>query len=78
LSGKQYPPILISFKKSKKHFDNDIFLHYIPSNFEKGLKMMSETAQNQKLAISLLPLLPGLALLRLLLKAAYPSFLGHH
>jgi len=30
------------------------------------------------MASALLPLLPGLALLRLLLKAACPSFLGRH
>jgi hypothetical protein len=38
---------------------------------------MSEIAKKQNLAIDILPLLLGLALLRLLLKAACPSFLGH-
>lgn len=38
---------------------------------------MSDTAKNQFLAINILSLLPGLALLRLLLKAARSSFLGH-
>jgi hypothetical protein len=44
----------------------------------KAVKTMSDIAKNQKLAINILPLLLGLALLRLLLKAACPSFLGHH
>jgi hypothetical protein len=39
---------------------------------------MPDMARNQNLAINILPLLLGLALLRLLLKAACPSFLGHH
>ena len=42
------------------------------------MKMMSDIAKNQKCAINILPLLLGIALLRLLIKAAYPSFLGHH
>lgn len=37
---------------------------------------MSDTARNQNLATTILPLLLGLALLRLLLKATSPSFLG--
>jgi hypothetical protein len=39
---------------------------------------MSDIARNQNLAITILPLLLGLALLRLLLKATCPSFLGCH
>jgi hypothetical protein len=39
---------------------------------------MSDIAKNQNLAMHILPLLPGLALLRLLLKATSPSFLGRH
>jgi hypothetical protein len=39
---------------------------------------MMDMAKNQMLAINILPLLMGLALLRLLLKAVCPSFLGHH
>jgi len=39
---------------------------------------MLDNARNQDLAISILPLLLRLALLRLLLKAACPSFLGRH
>jgi hypothetical protein len=39
---------------------------------------MPDRAKKQILAINLLPLILGLALLRLLLKAARPSFLGHH
>jgi hypothetical protein len=35
-------------------------------------------ARKQNLIISILPLLPGLALLSLLLKAMSPSFLGRH
>jgi hypothetical protein len=42
------------------------------------VKTMSNMARIQDLAISILPLLPGLALLRLLLKACSPSFLGRH
>jgi hypothetical protein len=38
---------------------------------------MSDAAKNKNLATNALPLLLGLALLRLLLKAAHPSFLGH-
>jgi hypothetical protein len=44
----------------------------------KAIKTMSDIARNQNLAITILPLLLGLALLRLLLKATCPSFLGHH
>jgi hypothetical protein len=46
----------------------------------KAVKTMSDIAKNQKCAINILPLLLGIALLRLLLliKAACPSFLGHH
>jgi hypothetical protein len=43
----------------------------------KAMKTMSDIARNQNLTISILPLLPGLALLRLLLKARRPSFLGY-
>ncbi len=39
---------------------------------------MSRTMKKQILILNILPLLLGLALLRLLLKAARPSFLGHH
>ena len=45
---------------------------------EKVIKMMSDKARNQNSAINILTLLLGLALLRLLLKACSPSFLGHH
>jgi hypothetical protein len=38
---------------------------------------MLSVAKNLNLAINLLPLLLGLALLRLTLKAGYSSFLGH-
>jgi hypothetical protein len=44
----------------------------------KVIKTMSDMARIQNLAISILPLLLGLALLRLLLKACRPSFLGRH
>jgi hypothetical protein len=46
--------------------------------FVRVIKTMSNIARNQNLAISILPLLLGLALLRLLLKAFSPSFLGRH
>lgn len=39
---------------------------------------MLDTAGNHNLVINILPLLLGLALLRLLLKAMSPSFLGRH
>jgi hypothetical protein len=39
---------------------------------------MMDTARNQYLALNILPLLLGLALLRLLLRACRSSFLGHH
>jgi hypothetical protein len=44
----------------------------------KVIKTMSDIAGIQNLAISILPLLLGLALLRLLYKASSPSFLGRH
>jgi len=44
----------------------------------KAVKTMSDIARNQDLAIITLPLLLGLALLRLLFKATCPSSLGHH
>jgi hypothetical protein len=46
--------------------------------FVMVIKTMSDIARIQNLAISILPLLLGLALLRLLLKAFSPSFLGRH
>ena len=45
---------------------------------EGYIKTMSDIARNQNLAITILPLLLGLALLRLLLKACRSSFLGRH
>ena len=69
------------FTESKKYFDNNYFLHYhCIIILMKAIKTMSDIAKNQKLAINILPLLLGIALLRLLLliKAACPSFLGHH
>ncbi|ESP63073.1 hypothetical protein SMITH_342 [Smithella sp. ME-1] len=42
------------------------------------MKMMWNKDKNQGFAISILPLLLRLALLRLLLKAICPSFLGRH
>ena len=39
---------------------------------------MLDIARIRNLAINILPLLLGLALLRLLLKAMSPSFLGYH
>lgn len=44
----------------------------------KVIKTMPDIARSQNLAISILPLLLGLALLRLLLKACRSSFLGRH
>jgi hypothetical protein len=38
---------------------------------------MSDIAKNKNLAINTLPMLLGFALLRLLLEATCPSFLGH-
>jgi len=46
--------------------------------FVKVIKTMSNIARIQNLALSILPLLLGLALLRLLLEAFSPSFLGRH
>jgi hypothetical protein len=46
-------------------------------NFMKVIKEMSNMARIQNLAVSILPLLLGIALLRLLLKSLSSSFLGH-
>jgi hypothetical protein len=46
--------------------------------FMKVIKTMSNMVRIQNLATSILPLLLGLALLSLLLKAMSPSFLGRH
>jgi hypothetical protein len=53
-------------------------LGYVKIFNEDKVKTMANIANNQNLAINILPLLLGLALLRLLLKAASPSFLGRH
>ena len=42
------------------------------------MKMKSNVEKKEKLIVNPLTRLLGLALLRLLLKAASPSFLGHH
>jgi hypothetical protein len=44
----------------------------------KAVRTMSDIARNQNLAINILSLLLGLALLRLLLGARRSSFLGRH
>jgi len=55
-----------------------IYINVIDIIFMKVLKTMSNIARIQILAISILSLLLGLALLRPLLKAMSPSFLGRH